>query len=117
MTTEHTIEEFYDLAIKEFGEKFTMKPIQISDDNLIKLNSEFGSTLTKEQISEYKQVWLLENNCPACGAPLGGLFGSFEWGIRHGEGDCSECHKIILKLYHYIGDMKRPFEAYALSGF
>ena len=29
--------------------------------------------------------------CPGCGAELGGIFGSFQWGIQTGEGACSRC--------------------------
>lgn len=29
--------------------------------------------------------------CIKCGARLGGLLGSFRWGIQHGEGECSQC--------------------------
>lgn len=29
--------------------------------------------------------------CVCCGGVLTGLFGSFMWGLMHGEGQCSEC--------------------------
>jgi hypothetical protein len=29
--------------------------------------------------------------CPGCNWSLGGLLGSFTWGIQNGEGFCSEC--------------------------
>lgn len=29
--------------------------------------------------------------CLNCGAPLGGIFGVFRWGLVHGEGVCAEC--------------------------
>ncbi len=29
--------------------------------------------------------------CPGCGAELGGIFGSFQWGICTGEGACARC--------------------------
>ncbi len=32
-----------------------------------------------------------ENECLECGERLGGMMGSFRWGICHGEGICSNC--------------------------
>jgi hypothetical protein len=29
--------------------------------------------------------------CLCCGCRLGGLFGSFGWGLAHGEGRCGQC--------------------------
>lgn len=114
---QHEFQEFYDLAVKTFGEKFTMKPIQISDEELEKFNKEFGGTVAKEDFEKYEAVWILENRCPSCGSELDGLFGSFEWGIIHGVGRCCECKKVSIRAYHYIKDSKRPFVAYSLVGF
>ena len=39
--------------------------------------------------------------CPGCDRSIGGLLGSFTWGIAHGEGHCSRCgypHRGI----HYV---------------
>ena len=114
---EETLEEFYNMAVEEFGEKFTIKTIQISDNDLMKFNSEFQSNVTRNEIEEYKQVWLLENKCPKCGAELFGIFGSFTWELVHGYGYCSECKSVQFKYYHYIGDCKHPIKALSLSGF
>jgi hypothetical protein len=111
--------EFYNLACGKFGaDKFSIKPIQISDESLDRFKVDFNAPdVTREQIEHYRQVWLKENKCPNCGADLTGLFSSFNWGIVHGEGYCSECKKVEFRLYHYIGGAKKPFEAYALCGF
>lgn len=37
--------------------------------------------------------------CVECGARLGGLLGSFSWGIAYGEGFCSRCG-FPYRLYH-----------------
>ncbi len=41
--------------------------------------------------------------CPNCGSAIGGMFGSFEWGLVHGEGRCSICHW-PMRAYHFIKD-------------
>lgn len=49
--------------------------------------------------------------CPGCGSNLGGLLGTFRWGLAHGEGVCSECgypcrghHRIDdeVSLEHFV---------------
>ena len=56
--------------------------------------------------------------CPECGHALGGLFGSFKWALRHGEGTCNNCKKTAFTLYHYVEkEQKRPLELFALCGF
>jgi len=115
---EHTIESFYELACQEFGkEHFSIEGIEISEDNLKRFNSDHNSNLTKEDFSNYKAVWILDEKCPNCGSDLGGLFGSFQWGLAHGNGYCSECKKVSIKFYHYIKDCKLPIRAYSLIGF
>ncbi len=32
-----------------------------------------------------------EGHCIQCGGRLGGILGTFEWGITHGEGRCGPC--------------------------
>lgn len=39
----------------------------------------------------------------SCGRPLGGLVGTFTWGMAHGEGCCSECSR-PARGKHYIKD-------------
>ncbi len=43
------------------------------------------------EINQYLQSFTIGPNCPGCGEQLGGLFGTFQWGIRAGEGSCSYC--------------------------
>lgn len=114
---EHTLEDFYKAATEKFGEKFTIKEIQVTDEQLDNFNAQSTVKITRENIQEYKECWLLENKCPNCGAELGGLFGSFEWGIVHGVGKCSECNEVSFRLYHYIGGSRIPIEAFSLIGF
>jgi hypothetical protein len=114
---EYDTEEFYKLATEEFGEKFSIKPIQVSDETLEKYNAEHNFALTKKDFDNLEEVWLLENKCQNCGSDLGGFFGSFTWELIHGYGYCSECRCVNFKLYHYIGDPKVRIEAYALVGF
>lgn len=115
---EHTIESFYELACQEFGkEHFSIKGIEISEDNLQQFNLEHKCTLTKEDFSNYRAVWIIDNKCPKCKSDLGGLFGSFEWGLVHGSGRCSECKKVSIQYYHYVGNCKYPIQAFSLIGF
>lgn len=116
-TKHYTDEEFLELAEKEFGKKFSYHGIHVSDENLTKFNQDREYHLTSEDFLNYKQIWLVENKCPNCGSPLGGLFGSFRWSLTHGVGYCSECKKVDFRLYHYIGDCKTPITAYSLIGF
>jgi hypothetical protein len=39
--------------------------------------------------------------CIRCSAPLGGMFGAFEWGLAHGEGFCGRC-KYPGRAIHYV---------------
>ena len=36
-------------------------------------------------------MMLGDYECLKCGKPLGGALGSFQWGLAHGEGNCSGC--------------------------
>jgi hypothetical protein len=117
MENEMTMEAFVECANKEFGDKIKFSGIDITPEDLELLNQDFSSTLTIDDFQNYKQVWILDNKCPVCGTDLLGLWGSFKWGLRHGYGVCSECNKIDIKYYHYIGDLKKPIAALALTGF
>lgn len=113
----HNFEDFYNLACERFGEdKFTVESIQVTQESLDRFNKEHGSFVTADEVKSYRQVWLMKSICPKCGSNLGGLFGTFEWGIVHGCGHCSECGT-SFQLYHYFGDCKIPIQAYALIGF
>lgn len=118
MTTEYTLESFYEVACEEFGkEHFSIHGIVISEENLEKFNEEHNSNLALEDFSNYKAVWITDSKCPKCGSELGGLFGSFEWGLIHGSGRCGECKKVSIQYYHYIKDCKYPISAFSLIGF
>lgn len=41
--------------------------------------------------------------CIMCGKPINGFLGTFEWGIIHGEGKCSECG-YPLRAVHVVKD-------------
>lgn len=41
--------------------------------------------------------------CVGCGAALDGLFGTFQWGLAHGEGACSGCG-YPCRAYHRVMD-------------
>jgi len=89
-------DEFFERAVKEFGDKFSNFGIVCSDESLVKFNEQHNCHLTSEDLINYKQAWLKESKCPNCGTDLGGLFGTFVWGIIHGEGFCSECKKTSI---------------------
>jgi hypothetical protein len=42
-----------------------------------------------------------DDRCVMCGSELSGIFGSFMWGIVHGEGECSHC-RYPARAYHYV---------------
>lgn len=45
--------------------------------------------LTIAEINDYLKIFAPPGNCPSCNSKLGGLMGSFSWGLCHGEGQCS----------------------------
>jgi len=112
-------DEFAKLAEKEFGDKIVIDVASISQENLDKINREFDSHITQDDILNYgKQVWLKnDGKCPVCDSDLLGIFGSFEWGIIHGIGFCSSCNKINFRYYHYIGNLKFPIKGFSIVGF
>lgn len=60
---------------------------------------------TVQSCNEYfKRFIKPTENCPLCGATIGGIFGTFEWGIAHGEGGCSNCG-YPARAYHNIEGM------------
>lgn len=44
----------------------------------------------------------VEGKC-SCGRWIGGVFGSFTWGIVHGEGFCGACRR-PARAYHFLKD-------------
>ena len=65
---------FEHCTIKDLGINITGEDAQQVIDPLNKYLHEFAST---------------DGKCPQCGATLGGLLGSFAWGLAHGEGVCT----------------------------
>ena len=116
---EETFETFSEAAIKEFGEVFFLGELNISQDQIDEINKAKGCHLTKQDfLDKGKKVILLEPKCPKCRSDLGGLFGTFNWGLVHGTGYCSKCeNQIIFRCYHYIGECKEPIIFWELIGF
>lgn len=113
-----TNKEFFESAKKEFGDKINIITLDIPQEQIDKVNEQCSCHLTSEDLKNYgEQAWLMENKCPVCGAELLGFFGSFEWGIAHGVGHCSNCNKVSLRYYHYIGDCKQPITGFTVIGF
>lgn len=47
---------------------------------------------TTKIIQEYLNQFANTNGkCPCCNRDLGGILGTFRWGIVHGEGECGDC--------------------------
>ncbi len=132
-------EQFNQLAKATFGDKVIIRGIDITDEALAELNAKMKSAYEaamlkdpgpfppfvpykREDLDSYPEYpWVVGDNCPVCNTPLDGLFGSFAWGMIHGEGYCTECrhHKqgTYFRLYHYVTERARPLVGYALVGF
>lgn len=52
-------------------------------------------------INKYLRIFVADKKCINCGEDLSGIFGTFEWGIVHGEGSCSNCG-YPARAKHYI---------------
>ena len=53
--------------------------------------NEYLKTFVKPVVSLDKKGNFQFYRCISCDCVLSGLFGTFEWGIAHGEGYCSKC--------------------------
>ena len=108
-------EEFLNLAKNRYGDKIIVKRIGfVYRGNTRKKDLVFAKAIKKYP----EQAWVKEAKCPECDAELGGLFGSFTWGIIHGIGYCSKCEKTEFKYYHYpLEKSYQKIEAFALIGF
>ena len=62
-----------------------MKPIEGGGEQ-----AEKEIAKTKNQLDKYLKHFT-PGNCPKCGSEIGGIFGSFRWGMATGEGGCSVC--------------------------
>jgi hypothetical protein len=69
-----TSQEVKHCTIDDIGIKITGEGAHELIDPINKYLNEFAST---------------DGKCPKCGAKLGGLLGSFTWGLAHGEGICT----------------------------
>ena len=85
----------------------TIKDLQAKGLPRMKWEDIFGGDPTDEeqaQLNEYLKIFALpterveaesmvqsKHACIRCGKALGGLMGTFRWGIANGEGACSEC--------------------------
>lgn len=47
------------------------------------------------------------SKCVNCDAEQGGLFGSFRWGLAHGEGSCRVCGYPARAIHYHVGALKR----------
>jgi len=111
--------DFLKLAKKKFDKKkIITRRLKVSIEDAKKIG------LTKTAIERYQaQAWIpltIDKGylCPNCDAVLGGIFGSFQWGICHGIGFCNNCKKIEFRYYHYVKKGKPPaLQLFALSGF
>lgn len=118
MTEIHEKEEFFRLAKEKYGSKIVVNRLSFRDGDLEKYNEKMNSSFTAEDFYNYgEHAWIINsNNCPECNEDLGGLFGTFVWGLVHGEGNCSRCG-IAFRLYHYLKENTKPVELLSLIGF
>ena len=72
---------------------FSVRPKQGTD--LADVQQEIG------KLNDYLRIFAYTdgNTCPGCGSTLSGLFGTFEWEIVHGEGQCRKC-RYPCRAYH-----------------
>jgi hypothetical protein len=62
-----------------------------------------GAFATLRSVDRYLSAFCPDEKCLSCGATLAGMFGSFTWGLTHGEGFCSNCG-YPARGYHTIRD-------------
>jgi hypothetical protein len=77
--------------------------------------------LTTDSVVEYLSSFTIPTGyCPMCDNNYGGIFGTFTWGIAHGEGFCSACNypmRANHKIEHLgrISNMILPYHPKELS--
>ena len=54
-------------------------------------------------LNEYLEAFTPGDKCPLCDATIGGLLGSFMWGMANGKGFCSNCNYPV-RAYHETKD-------------
>jgi hypothetical protein len=117
---EESYDEFVKAAVEEFGDDvFILGDLNIPQEQIDQINKDKDCNLTTQDFIDLgKKVLLKEPKCPRCGHDLGGIFGSFNWGIIHGVGYCTECETSpMFRWYHYVGDLKEPIKFWELVGF
>lgn len=123
--------QFIKDVVEKFGEKVNVRLLSFSQDSLDRINAilikdrqehqfdgEF-KPLTNQDFENYGEMaWLQDGeHCPQCGAKLLGLFGSLQWTVRHGVGQCSECGQVEFRYYHYVGENQVLMQILAVVGF
>lgn len=113
--------KFNKLAIEIYGDKLVEAPVKPTQEQVDKLNEEKSSVFTILDFEQQTEgtLWVRDKNkCVQCGSDLGGLFGSFEWGIVNGHGICGKC-ETSYQYYHRIRDFEgnqHIIYGYALVG-
>jgi len=62
-----------------------------------------ATTKALESLNAYLKAFISQTNCPGCDSPIGGILGSFRWGICSGEGYCNQCG-YLMRAVHKIKD-------------
>lgn len=69
----------------------------------IKLSGE-KKDWAEEKINEYLSDFVFSEKCLGCEHDMTGILGMFQWGIQHGEGNCSNCG-YPARAYHRVPDV------------
>lgn len=70
-------------------------------DNIAKAGDAIGR-LMMAAMDEYLVRFLRPSKtCPCCDSLLGGILGTFAWGLAHGTGSCGIC-RWPVRVYHLI---------------
>lgn len=96
--------EFIEAAKERYGEKVAV----LDREELTKVASEKAGYDVGPMVEKWGDMLVMPGDkCPECGWDLGGILGSFQWGIVHGEGFCANCRKTEFRLYHCLKDQDR----------
>jgi len=69
--------------------RMTMEDIGLSITAKDEADKEEAESIAKA-VNDYLSIFAAtDGKCPKCGSTLGGILGSFTWGIAHGEGFCT----------------------------
>lgn len=106
--------EFLVAAKERYGDKITVAPVHVSDEQLEAAKARYGDTIVEDLAAYGEHAWVLHGRCPECDAELEW---SFQWGMIHGEGYCRTCEKVWFRYYHYVRKGGPCFKGMALIGF